>query len=39
MSGENLSLGFFCLEEIFDLEEAEKVIAEFTNELEDLAGE
>lgn len=39
MSGENLSLGFFCLEEFFDLDQAEATIKEFAKELEVLAAE
>lgn len=39
MSGDNLSLGFFCLEDVFDLDTSEKVVTELTKELEDLAKE
>lgn len=38
MANENLSIGFFCLENFFDLSGSEAVLLEFTKELEGLAA-
>ena len=39
MNKERLSVGLFCLEDIFNLQEAQSIVAEFKQELDELVRE